>query len=122
MMTARWVYAGNLIRIRNKTILTKLNWLPITQQIKIAGVKVLHSIIVTKEQKDLFEILRIPRRKTAQIAMKKYPKKQKWTKSMIYQAVKSYNELPDKYKMMDKEKFKTGVNTYAKAKYKKEPG
>ena len=54
--------------------------------------------------------------------MKKYPKKQKLTKSMIHQAVKYYNELPDKYKTMDKEKFRTGVNTYAKAKYRKEPG
>ena len=41
-------------------------------------------------------------------------------KSIIYSEVKSYNEIPDKYKTVDKEKFKTGVNTYAKAKYRKE--
>ena len=90
MMTERWVYGGNLLRIRNKTILTKLNWLPIVQEIKLALVKVLHSIIVIKEPKDLYEMLRIPRRKTAQIAMKKYLKKQKLMKSMIYTAVKSW--------------------------------
>ena len=67
-------------------------------------------------------MLKIPRRKTAQVALKKYPKKQKLTKSMIYTAVKSYNEIPEKYKTMEKEKFRTGVSTYAKAKYRKEPG
>ena len=61
-------------------------------------------------------MLTIPRRTTAQIGMKKYPKKKKLTKSMMYQAVKDYNELPDKYRLMDKEKFKTGVNTYTKSK------
>ena len=110
------------MRIRNKTILTRLNWLPIAQQIQMAGVKVLHSIITAEEPKDLFNLLRIPRRKTAQIALKKYPKKKKLTKSMIYTAVKSYNEIPDKYKTMEKDKFRAGVSTYAKAKYKKEPG
>lgn len=41
---------------------------------------------------------------------------------MMYQAVKDYNELPNKYRLMEKEKFKTGVNTYTKAECKKEPG
>ena len=89
MMTAQWVIGGILSRVRNKSILSHLKWLPIPQQIKIRGVKILHSIITTKEPKDLFEMLRIPSRKTAQIAIKNYPKKKKLTKSVISQAVKS---------------------------------
>ena len=67
-------------------------------------------------------MLRIPRRKTAQIAMKKYPKKMKLSKTMMYLTLKEYNALPEKLKLTEKQSFKTRVNTYFRARFRKEPG
>ena len=70
----------------------------------------------------LHNLLRIPKRKTAKMGLKKYPKKSKLSKSPICEALKSYNELPEKVKVKDKEKFKSTVNKYYKTNYKLEPG
>ena len=93
------------MRIRNKMILTRLNWIPIQKMIQMSSVKVMHSIVQTEEPEDLYNLLRIPKRKTAKMGLKKYPKKSKLSKSPICEALKSYNELPDKVKVKDKEKF-----------------
>ena len=44
------------------------------------------------------------------------------SKSPICEALKYYNELPDKTKVKDKDKFKSTVNKYYKSKYKLDPG
>ena len=90
--------------------------------IVVSGIKVFHNIILTKEPVNLYEMLRIPRRKTAQIAMKKYPKKIKLSKTMMYSAMKEYNVLPEKLKLAEKQNFKTRVNTYFRGRFRKEPG
>ena len=110
------------MRIRNKMILTKINWTPIQKMIQLLSVKVMHSIVQTEEPEDLYNLLRIPKRKTAKMGLKKYPKKSKLSKSLIYQAVKTYNDLPEKVKTKEKEKFKSTVNRYYKSNYQKEPG
>ena len=46
------------------------------------------------------------------IGMKNYPKKQKLSKTMMYLMLKEYNNLPEKLKLTEKEKFKSRVNTY----------
>ena len=109
------------MRIQNKMIITQLNWILIQQMIQLSSVKVLNNIIQTEEPEDLYNLLRILKRKTAQMGLKKYLKKSKLSKSPICQALKSYNELPDKVKVKDKEKFKSTVNKYFKTSYKLEP-
>merc|ERR1711867_387149 len=118
MNCARWVVGGNTMRMRNKTILSQLNWIPIQKMIQKSSVKVMHDIIQSKEPEDLYNLLRIPRRKTAKMGLKKYPKKSKMSKSPICEALKNYNELPDNVKVKEKDKFKSTVNKYYKTKYK----
>ena len=112
MRMARWTKGEYVQRERNSSILKALNWLPLKQILVVSGIKVFHNIILTKEPVNLYEMLRIPRRKTAQIAMKKYPKKLKLSKTMMYLTLREYNNLPDKLKLTEKHKFKSRINTY----------
>ena len=122
MKTARWTKGEHVQRERNSTVLKTLNWLPLKEMIKVSGIKVMHSIIQTREPKYLHAMLRIPRRKMAQIGMTKYAKKQKLSKSMMYMTLKEYNNLPEQLKLTEKEKFKPRVNTYFRRRFRMEPG
>ena len=122
MKMARWTKGEYVPRERNSSILKTLNWLPLKQMIIVSGIKVMHNIIQTKESTSLYEMLRIPRRKTAQIGMKRYPKKMKLSKKMMYLTLKEYNKLPEKLKLTEKDKFKSRVNTYFRGRFRKEPG
>ena len=54
--------------------------------------------------------------------MKKYPRKMKLSKTMMYLAMKEYNNLPEKLKLTEKLKFKSRVNTFFHGRFRKEPG
>ena len=122
MRMARWTKVEYVPRERNSSILKALNWLPLKQMIIVSGIKVMHNIIQTQEPTSLYKMLRIPRRKTAMIGMKNYPKKQKLSKTMMYLTLKEYNNLPEKLKLTEKVKFKSRVNTYFRSRFRKEPG
>merc|ERR1711867_299108 len=95
-----------LLGILNHAILNECGWLPVKELIRLSGLKVLHSIIATKEPKCLYEYIKIPRRYTANIALARYPKKSKLKKFFINQSLDDYNKLPKELKVKVPEKFK----------------
>merc|ERR1711867_259379 len=118
MRVARWVKGGPCIGISNHKILNECGWLPVKDQIQLAGLKVLHAIIATKEPQCLYDYIKIPRRATANIALARYPKKSKLKKFFLNQSLDDYNRLPKELKAKAPEKFKEATTKMFKKIYK----
>ena len=121
MRVARWIKGGPCLGISNHAILNECGWLPVKELIRLSGLKVLHSIIATKEPKCLYEYIKIPRRSTANIALARYPKKSKLKKFFINQRLEDYNRLPKELKSKAPEKFKEATTKMFKKLYKSNP-
>ena len=100
---------------------SKRVWLVTGQGADPASLKVLHSIIATKEPKCLYEYIKIPRRATANIVLARYPKKSKLKKFFINQCLEDYNRLPKELKAKAPEKFKEATTKMFKKLYKVNP-
>ena len=118
---ARWVVGGNLMGISNHTILTKCGWLPINLQIKLAGMKILHSVVHTGEPKCLANYIKKPRRMTANIALANYPRKSKLQKFMVNRCLNDYNNLNRELKIKTPEKFNEAISNMFRKRYKANP-
>ena len=118
---ARWVVGGPLLGISNFKILNQCGWLPVRLQIKLAGLKILHSVVYTGEPKCLRNYIKKPTRITANIALTNYPKKSKLQKFMINKCLDDYNKLDRELKSRTPEKFKEAITKMFKKKFKTNP-
>ena len=117
MFAARTVIGNYCFKKSTSYILGKCNWVTAEQLIRMSGLKLIHSILSTRQPKAICNMLKINKWSTANIALKRVPICKIGREFYINMEIKNYNRLPSDIKSSNKKQFKSKVRKFLKSEY-----
>ena len=114
VMTAARTAIGNYCCRHSTTqILNKVDWLPIKLMIEHSAINIIHSILTKKTPNCLLSLYNMENRRQAKEITTKYlPKTTQFGNFYIYKCIKTYNNLPNLFKIKSKNVFKKSTKKW----------
>ena len=106
MQCCKIILSTNGFKKSCNSMLKACGWFSLRATLKLAALKFLHSILISKSLANLFSLFKISNRRVTNIALKEYPQSKHHGQFFIYKALQFYNNIPVETRELSKQKFK----------------